>query len=99
MSTYTEVSECCLATVMTAHFPVWMFFLAQRQAFVSPTSLLYLPAKPFMDNAGGLSVVLLRDKCSKEKESVQVLPRGPSMAACMLCEKVCKGLDGFKDAS
>ena len=60
---------------MTAHFPVWMFFSARRQAFVSPTSLLYLPAQPFMDNTGGLSVVLLRDEFSaetpaKEKESM-----------------------------
>lgn len=60
---------------MTAHFPVWMFFSALRQAFVSPTSLLHLPARPFMDNTGGLSVVLLRDEFSSEipaqkKESV-----------------------------
>lgn len=66
MSTYSEVPECRFATVMTAHFPVWMFFSAWHQAFVSPTSLLYLPAKPFMDNVGRLSVVLLRDECSAE---------------------------------
>lgn len=73
---------------MTAHFPVWMFFSARRQAVVSPTSLLYLPARPFMDNTGGLSVVLLRDEFSaetpaKEKESMLVLPKGPSVAACL----------------
>lgn len=54
------------ATVMTAHFPVQMFFSAPREASASPTSLRYLPAWPFMDNTGGLSVVLLRDEFSAE---------------------------------
>lgn len=43
-----------------------MFSSARRQAFVSPTSLLYLPAKPFMDSTGGLSVALLKDERSAE---------------------------------
>lgn len=67
---------------MTAHFPVWMFFSARRQAFVSPTSLLYLPASPFMDNTGGLSVVLLRDEFSaempaKKRKACRSYPKGP----------------------
>lgn len=39
------------APVITAHFPLQMF---------------YLPAGPFMDNTGGLSVVSLRDQFSAE---------------------------------
>lgn len=59
---------------MTAHFPMSMFFsqLGAR-LLLAPTSLLYLPAQAFFfflfflwTNAGGLSVVLLRDEFSAE---------------------------------
>ena len=44
-------------------FPCVGVFLnsARRRAFVSPTSLLYLPARAFIYCTGGLNVVLLRD--------------------------------------
>lgn len=92
---------------MTAHFPVQMFFSAPREASASPTSLRYLPAWPFMDNTGGLSVVLLRDEFSaeisakerrKKAQYSRVYPKGPSVAACLCCEKHCWGLGTFKDA-
>lgn len=60
-------AECRLATVMTADFPVWMFFSARCRVFVGPTSLLYRPAEPFMDNTGVVSVVLLRDARKSRK--------------------------------
>lgn len=69
MSAYREVPECCLATVMTAHFPVWMFFSARCRAFAAFVPPVYCTCQapgPFMDNTGGLSVVLLRDEFSAE---------------------------------
>lgn len=59
---------------MTAHFPMSMFFSQLgAKLLLAPTSLLYLPAQAFSfffhflwTNAGGLSVVLLRDEFSAE---------------------------------
>ena len=62
-----SASYLVLLSVMTAHFPMWVFFSQlSAKLLLVPPALPYLPAKSFMDRRGGLNVVLLRDERSVE---------------------------------
>lgn len=81
MSTHGAELECYCND---SSFPCADVFLRSAQSCASPTSLQYLPAWPFMDNTGGLSVVLLRDEFSaeisaKKKKTLysRLDPKGP----------------------
>lgn len=81
LSTHREEPECYCND---SSFPCADVFLSPTQSFCEPASLRYLPAWPFMDNTGGLSVVLLRDEFSaeisakkKKKLYSRFYPKGP----------------------
>lgn len=91
-------------------FPrVDVFFSARRQAFVSPHQLT-VPASPafffffLMDKCRKVKCCIIKgwilswDARPRKGKACRSYPKGPSVAACLCCEKHCWGLGTFKDA-